>query len=320
MISIAMTSYNGEMYIREQIESIQRQSLNDWELIVCDDSSTDSTWKILKDFSETDTRIKPIKNETNLGFRKNFEKAISLCSGEYIALSDQDDIWLPNHLEILMDNLNCFSLSVGNAEMVDSNNNDLGKKLNEVDGLFVLPPKDKILFRVLIGGNCFQGASSLARADFFKKYTPIPNGIFYHDAWFAACASLENGISYTFEPITRYRQHGNNITAEGHKIKKNRWNKYKIFFKYLFGSKKQETDSFTYFRELKNLFGTENKDFYRLYQIVRDIKNKRLSFSDIKFIWINFPFIASRDGHKLFFKRLISWLMWAEPDKKTIKD
>ena len=94
LISIAMTSYNGEKYIREQLDSILTQTYGNFELIICDDRSKDSTVEIIKDYCIKDSRIKLYVNEKNLGFKKNFEKAISLCKGEYIALSDQDDIYV----------------------------------------------------------------------------------------------------------------------------------------------------------------------------------------------------------------------------------
>ena len=122
MISIAMATYNGELFIREQLDSILTQTLSDWELIVCDDGSTDNTLSILQEYANNDSRIKIYQNETNLGFKRNFEKAIGLCSGECIALCDQDDIWYPNHLEILLNLIGNNSLSIGNSDIVDTNN------------------------------------------------------------------------------------------------------------------------------------------------------------------------------------------------------
>ena len=91
MISIAMATYNGAKYLREQIDSILAQTIQDFELVVCDDCSSDDTWDILKQYSDADKRIKVFRNESNMGFKRNFEKAMSLCGGDYIALSDQDD-------------------------------------------------------------------------------------------------------------------------------------------------------------------------------------------------------------------------------------
>lgn len=91
-ISTAMCTYNGEKYLREQLESIARQTLLPNELVVCDDCSSDETVEIIQDFSRNAPfSVRLMINENNLGFAKNFEKAITLCSGEIIVLSDQDD-------------------------------------------------------------------------------------------------------------------------------------------------------------------------------------------------------------------------------------
>ncbi len=102
MIGIAMTTYNGEKYLKEQIDSILNQTVSDFELIVCDDVSSDSTMDILNDYAEKDDRVHVFRNEENLGFLKNFEKAIRICldrGAEYVALSDQDDVWMPTKID-----------------------------------------------------------------------------------------------------------------------------------------------------------------------------------------------------------------------------
>ena len=108
MIGIAMTTYNGEKYLKEQIDSILNQTVSDFELIVCDDVSSDSTMDILNGYAAKDSRVHVFRNEENLGFLKNFEKAIRICldrGAEYVALADQDDIWTENHLEVLADTM-----------------------------------------------------------------------------------------------------------------------------------------------------------------------------------------------------------------------
>lgn len=107
-----MATYNGEKYLREQIDSIFNQTVQDFELIVCDDCSTDTTWNILLDYQVQDKRIKCYRDEENLGFKKNFEKAIGLCTGEYIALSDQDDVWIGANVTI------CSGITIGQGAVV----------------------------------------------------------------------------------------------------------------------------------------------------------------------------------------------------------
>jgi glycosyltransferase involved in cell wall biosynthesis len=98
-ISVIMSVYNGEAYLAEAIQSVVNQTFKNWELIVINDCSTDSTAEILADFSRKDERIKVHPNEVNLRLPTSLNKAISLCEGKYIARMDADDICLPDRLE-----------------------------------------------------------------------------------------------------------------------------------------------------------------------------------------------------------------------------
>lgn len=312
MISIGMTTYNGEKYLREQIDSILQQTFDDFELIICDDCSTDNTKQILQEYAEKDKRIKLHFNEKNLGFKKNFEKAISFCTREYIALTDQDDIWLPNHLQDLIDNIKDKSMISGNAIMVDSNNCELGMMLNEVDKFYNLPEDNKILYHIMLLHNSFQGSASLLQKDFLKNVLPIPEKIKYHDAWFAACACFENGLDYIKEPILRYRQHGNNISGGNHQLKLSPLNKYKRFFNALFKKKLIYTDRFAYCDELKNRYGLDNSDFKNIYNFIKNAEKKRINFSNILMLWKNFKYVTTTNSRKGFFKILIKWFCVTE--------
>lgn len=101
-ISIAMTTYNGARYLNDQLDSFSVQTKLPDELVVCDDKSSDNTINILDDFKRTAPfDVKIICNEENIGYTKNFQKALSLCSGDLIFLSDQDDVWLSDKVEIM---------------------------------------------------------------------------------------------------------------------------------------------------------------------------------------------------------------------------
>ena len=309
LISIAMTTYNGEKYLREQLDSIINQTYIDWKLIICDDCSKDTTWSILEDYSKSDTRIKIFKNEQNLGFKKNFEKAIiaSLESNpEYIALSDQDDVWCKNHLELLVNKIGNNSIACANAIMIDSNGNNLNRKLNEVENLFFFPDNNKYIWRIFFFGGGMQGASMLLNRSFIEKCIPIPSGVDYHDSWFSACACVSGGISYSFEIINKYRQHGNNVTYIQHNKKKE-----KIIFvikrklsKFFSGV---HTDRFCYIEELSKRFGTQNSDFCIIKELFERIRNRKIRLIDIYLIWKNYENIMTRRGHKFFIRKLIAW-------------
>ena len=160
MVSIAMATYNGAKYLREQLDSICAQTINDYELIVCDDCSTDDTYAILKEYALKDARIRVYKNEVNLGFKKNFEKAISLCKGEYIALSDQDDIWYNNHLEILLNNIGDNILACADEELVDYSGHYLGMtvgkqlRLTRIPSASIAFAKTYFCYRSAFMGAC----------------------------------------------------------------------------------------------------------------------------------------------------------------------
>ena len=98
-ISVIMSVYNGETYLAEAVESVMNQTFRNWELIIINDCSTDSTAEILAEFSLKDERIKVHTNEVNLKLPSSLNKAISLCEGKYIARMDADDICLPQRLE-----------------------------------------------------------------------------------------------------------------------------------------------------------------------------------------------------------------------------
>lgn len=235
MISIAMTTYNGEKYLREQLDSILNQTVQDFELVICDDCSKDSTVQILNEYSAKDKRVKVFVNEQNLGFKKNFEKAINLCTGDYIAFCDQDDVWNKNKLELSLNEIKDKSLLCTNAELVDSQLNPLGYTMEQTRTVNV-PQGDQELLKYLVHYNFVQGATVLARSDFIKKYMPIPSDIKFHDWYFAICAVLENGIAYLCEPTLKYRQHTNNVTENTKKtfltrIRLGKYNTHQISLK-----------------------------------------------------------------------------------------
>lgn len=214
MLSIAMTTYNGSKYISEQLESIANQTLKDYELVICDDCSKDNTVEIIKSFQQNDSRIKLFCNEQNLGFKKNFEKVIGLCQGDYIALCDQDDVWTENHLEALFSNIGNNYVIAGNNQLVDADMKSLSSDFfsSHLFSLEKYPTNSDILKKILLSGNCFQGASMLLKKDFLNFYLPLPEDIPYHDSWLAALACSFNKFTCINTIITKYRQHDNQVT------------------------------------------------------------------------------------------------------------
>ena len=147
MISIALATYNGSKFLREQLDSILAQSMDDFEVVACDDCSTDETPQILQEYTSRDSRFKVYQNAKNLGFKKNFEHILSLCKGEFIAFCDQDDIWEPNHLEILYKNIGDNYCIGANSLIINENGISQNKTLLEYWPIHVMPQNGKELFK-----------------------------------------------------------------------------------------------------------------------------------------------------------------------------
>lgn len=215
-ISIAMTTYNGERYLRQQMDSLLAQTLPFDELVVFDDASTDSTVEILQTYAKNDPRIKIEINKKNRGFRLNFENAIARCEGDLIALCDQDDIWLPDHLEILSNNIGDAWLIAGGSILTNATGKSLNIRLTDVKNFkMVNPVQEDIFYFLMYYQNPFQGASMMMRKEFFgKAVLPIPDAVKYHDVWFVHVALLLGKFKYVEHPVTLYRLHGNNTSGQ----------------------------------------------------------------------------------------------------------
>jgi glycosyltransferase involved in cell wall biosynthesis len=213
-ISIALCTYNGARFLPEQLESFLVQSRLPDELVVCDDRSVDDTVPIVRAFADrAPFRVEININERNLGSTRNFEKAISRCTGDLIFLADQDDVWLPQKTEAIARAFDdpavvmCFS----DAILVDENLEALGTGLWER----AFPLKHRARARegrvaeVLLWQNVVTGATAAIRASAREAFVPIPTEIpnMIHDAWIALVLSVFGKIAMVEEPLIKYRQH-----------------------------------------------------------------------------------------------------------------
>jgi glycosyltransferase involved in cell wall biosynthesis len=215
-ISIAMATYNGALYLPEQLASIAAQTRPPDELIVCDDCSTDSTAAIVDEFARRAPM--PVKfqvNERNLGSTRNFERAIACCTGDVIAMCDQDDVWRNDKLQLIEDAFSrapAAGLVFSDAEIVDENLNSLGRRMWAERGL----TRDKRkLFEVgrsldvLITGWTVTGATMAFRSRYKNLILPIPDEIpMIHDGWIALAIAAVADTILMAEPLIKYRQHG----------------------------------------------------------------------------------------------------------------
>ena len=215
MISVAMTTYNGEKYIRKQIESILNQSLKVDEIIICDDGSIDKTVEILKEYP-----VVVYQNEKNLGYRLNFKKAMSLCSQEYIFLCDQDDIWEHNKVEtminIMKKNPNIHVLA-SFFTYIDANDKTIiikQKKHFSNNNLYPRPVnKDdlvEVTFHEYLPMNYFQGCSLVMDQWIKDKFLKYFDSRLPHDWFLSMIASSYHGMYFLNQSLFKYRLHDNN--------------------------------------------------------------------------------------------------------------
>ena len=210
-----MCTYNGAEFLPAQWESILGQSRRPDEIVVCDDGSTDETRSLLEKFAkESPIPVTLRFNEKNLGSVKNFEQAIRLCTGEIIALSDQDDVWRSDKLQSIEDVFNkheAAGLVFSDAEIVDENLEPLGRRMWTEVGFE--PYKQKLIARgraleVLITGWTVTGATMAFRSEFVNLSLPIPDDIaMIHDGWIALTVAAVAEVVALDEPLIKYRQH-----------------------------------------------------------------------------------------------------------------
>ena len=208
MISVCMATFNGGMFIREQLESILSQLPPDAEIIIADDGSTDDTLLVIDSLNESRIRVLPA--ERHLGVIYNFERALRASKGEIVFLADQDDVWLPGKVEMCLAALNEADLVMHDAFLLglsDAFESAWGRngKLSDI--------------RTYRSGvvanwwkNSFTGCCMAFHRKVLDKALPFPKNLPMHDQWLGVVAEKYFKVSYVDEPLVDYRQHSSNAT------------------------------------------------------------------------------------------------------------
>lgn len=295
LVSIAMATYNGAVFLQKQLDSLLAQTYKNIEIIISDDCSTDETISIIETYKNKFPAIYLYKNGNEKGVNKNFENAIKNCKGEYIALCDQDDIWLPHKIETLVNNIGDAALIYHNSLFVDKNEQSMNKTI--ADKLNCYSGDDSKIFLLL---NCISGHTCMFTKKNVDKALPIPSNRFF-DWWLAFIASENGGVKFIDEILVHYRQHDNSKT-DMLAIKKSTKHK-KEFMIY-----EQELEWF------KNCAAVsfKNKEFYTVWvSLYENRKNQWFSFSLFLLTFRNMNilyFIKKKNSASLFFECLK--LLW----------
>ncbi|HFQ4975260.1 TPA: glycosyltransferase family 2 protein [Vibrio vulnificus] len=219
-----MSTYNGEKYLADQIESIRSQTFGNFVLYVRDDGSRDSTLSILDKYETLDSRIKVLKgNSINLGVTASFLELLYKVSADIYFFCDQDDLWEANKIETLSkhfeNNSNKFPLLVhSDLNLIDSKGKSLGSTFNLSEDLIF--PKDYNSRQALLQ-NSIVGCSlafNQALRDVALKGYENRHKIALHDWWIALCALYFGEVVYLDTPLINYRQHENNVSGTSKKM------------------------------------------------------------------------------------------------------
>mgnify|MGYP003576945079 CR=1 FL=1 len=206
LVSIALCTYNGERFLKEQLDSLINQDYPSIEIIIVDDCSTDRTLEILNQYSSQHSFIKVVQNSQNLGYKQNFEKAIALCEGDYIALSDQDDIWQPNKISLLSENIGEHILIYHDSEFIDETGLSLNKKMSDIVNLYSGKHPEAFVFFNSVSSHALMFKKELKKhLERFPKYIN-------HDAWIGFVAANIGSLKILNLSLVKYRQHSHSST------------------------------------------------------------------------------------------------------------
>lgn len=206
MVSVCMATHNGDAFLKEQIDSILSQLDLADELIIADDNSSDDTVQIIDTYN--DPRIKLVRHKSAIGVSRNFESALNECKGDYIFLTDQDDVWLPDKKRISLEYLRHYDLVVSDCLIVDKS------LAPEHSSFYNLNGSKKGFLKNLIK-NSYMGCCMAFRRGLLKFALPFPLDIPMHDQWIGMVGELHGKVHFMNEVLIYHRKHLSNVTTTG---------------------------------------------------------------------------------------------------------
>ena len=220
MISVCIATYNGEMFIREQIDSILRQLSSDDEIIVSDDGSTDDTISIIN--SIDDKRIRIIEGPRKHSPTLNFECAMKEAKGDYIFLADQDDVWKPNKVEVCIEWLQEYDCVVSDATVTDKGLNTLYPSLYAI-----MQVRQGRIYNT-VWKNGYTGCCMAFRRNILEASLPFPKNIPMHDIWIGNVAAYKYNVKFISDKLVLFRRHEDTISCNGKGSKYSIWQQMKF--------------------------------------------------------------------------------------------
>lgn len=225
MNSVCIATYNGERFLKEQLDSILIQLKPEDELIIVDDASRDNTVNLIKNYH--DNRIKLYVNKQNRGVNYSFSQAISEAQGEYLFLSDQDDIWPSGRIEVML-----IGFVQSRALLLSSNFISIDAEGNNLEGYSnCVEPVDsqkylKNILSIYLGKRNYFGCTMAFSKKLRKIILPFPSYIESHDLWIAIAGNLLCSNHHLKDITLLHRIHGNNVSVIKRCLHKKLWSRF----------------------------------------------------------------------------------------------
>ncbi|MGN0165201.1 MAG: glycosyltransferase family 2 protein [Lachnospiraceae bacterium] len=218
MIEILMASYNGEKFIGEQIQSILDQTSNDWHLTICDDCSKDNTLSVAKSYAErypNKIMVKSNKKNSGSASANFFQMLVDAAGSDYVMLSDQDDVWLPDKVKLSMLAMKKMENKYGKKTplLVHSDLIVADENLNTMENSMFYRQNLKgteLTFASSLCQNSVTGCTIIVNKALLSYLNRKPEHMIMHDWWLALIAVSMGHIGFISTPLIRYRQHGGN--------------------------------------------------------------------------------------------------------------
>ncbi|MBO5382228.1 MAG: glycosyltransferase [Bacteroides sp.] len=213
MISVCIATHNGEKYIREQLDSILCQLSTEDEIVISDDGSTDATLEIIGNYKDSRIKVYTMVH-TRKGMKshyyvtKNFENALKFAKGDYIFLSDQDDIWIRNKVDICMEYLLNHDMVLHNLECVDGNLQPLNRNIYNNSFRYK---------NYLMRKGKHYGCALAFKRELLQYILPFPQKLVLHDFWIGIMGEIFGRFIFINQALTKYRIHSYNTSGSAHK-------------------------------------------------------------------------------------------------------
>lgn len=270
LVSIALCTYNGAHFLGQQLDSIINQTYPNLEIIVVDDFSVDNTIDILRAYEVKYSNFSIFVNESNRGVNYSFSRAISLCHGEFIAISDQDDVWFSKKIEDAYNNIGDNMMIYSNSQLMDENGNDLRRRMFKKRELHSgSDPRNLSIY------NNIAGHTVMFRSELKAHILPVPYSCHY-DWWIAFVATNLGSIDYLDVPYSMHRIHSANVSGHFNAIRQDRYDGMLRWTETMLSVPNLKEVAF--FEELHSTLKVKNTVIKKLRLIIFQIKHRDVIF------------------------------------------